>query len=216
MNNTLSDLYRHIEKVKRDEQAKHTLAKYIDMHMGNLHKAVTINSDSPSAAIFEFITSYIDSAPDYLKAIYTLALDSKTYSYVKPFTNLACMFFIKPPDLLLNYQGLQRLLYQAYLSNRLLEELNDQITSFGHPLSPFDISMDNIICHALIGDELANQLDHLVLLSLETTVSDRSVFDQPEVIKSLEKMSQDNWQAVKKKWPCFTNDLSINLQIGGY
>ncbi len=216
MNNTLRDLYQHIETITQEEQAKHSLVEYIDTHMGNLHKAVTISSASPSTAIFEFITSYINSAPDYLSAIYALALESKTYSYVKPFSSLACMFFIKPPEILLEYQGLQRLLYQAYLSNRLLEELNDQITSFGHPLSPLDISMDNIICHALIGDRLANQLDHLVLLSLETTVSDRSVFDEPESIRALEQMSKDNWQDVKDKWPCFSNDLSIKLQLGAY
>lgn len=216
MNNTLRDLYQHIEKIKQEEQVKRTLAKYIDAHMMNLHKAVTINSSSHSTAIFEFITLYIDSAPDYLNAIDTLAINSKVYSYVKPFTTLAYMFFIKSPELLVKYQGLQRLLYQAYLSNRLLEELNDKITSFGYPLSPLDISMDNIICHALIGDELANQLDHLVLLSLETTVSDKSVFDKPEVIKILIEMSENSWQRVKDKWPCFTNDLSINLQLGTY
>ena len=79
-----------------------------------------------------------------------------------------------------------------------------------------DISMDNIICHGLIGDELASQLDHLVLLSMETTISDKSVFNQPETQQLLEQMRQGNWIDVKERWPCFNNDLSINLNIGGY
>lgn len=217
MDNTLGDLYRHIGKVKQDEKRENKMIGYIEAHIGSLHKAISINSASPSDTLFKFTIAYIDSAPDYLDAIRTLALESKTYAYVKPFIGLAFMFFIKPPELILQYPGAQRLLYQCYLSNRLLEELNDQISSVSStPLSPMDIGMDNIICHALIGDELANQLDHLVLLSLETTISDKSVFDQPETQQFLESRKAGDWREVKERWPCFNNDLSINLNIGGY
>ena len=201
MNNTLRGLYQHIEKIKQSKKEKRSLKDYIDRHMDTLHKALTIHSQTPDIAIFEFIVSYIESAPEYIEAIDTLAVESGTLSYVKPFTNLALMFFIKPPEPLLVYQGLQRLLYQAYLSNRLIEELNDRVASFGHPLSPLDISIDNIVCHALIGDELANQMDHLVLLSLETTEADNAVFDQPDVIAKLRQMRADSWQIIKNRWP---------------
>ena len=217
MDNTLGDLYRHIGKVKQDELRENKMIDYIEAHIGSLHKAISINSTAPADTLFKFTTAYIDSAPDYLDAVSTLALESKSYSYVKPFIGLAFMFFIKPPELILQYPGAQRLLYQCYLSNRLLEELNDQISNVSStPLCPMDISMDNIICHALIGDELANQLDHLVLLSMETTISDKSVFNQPETQQLLEQLRQGNWIDVKERWPCFNNDLSINLNIGGY
>lgn len=217
MDSTLSDLYGHIGKIKQEETLENKMLGFIEAHLGSLHKAISINSDTPAVSLFEFTLGYIDSAPDYLDAINTLAFESKTTPYVKPFIGLAFMFFIKPPELLLRYSGAQRLLYQCYLSNRLMEELNDQITSVSStPLSPMDISMDNIICHALIGDELANQLDHLVLLSLETTISDSSIFDRPETRKFLERAREDDWKEVKERWPCFKNDLSINLNIGSY
>jgi hypothetical protein len=217
MESTFNDLYRHIEKIKHKEMLEHKMLGYIEARFGSLHKTISINSVDPVATLFEFTTAYIDSAYDYLDAIYTLAVESKTTSYLKPFINLALMFFIKPPELLTQYRGTQRLLYQAYLSNRLLEELNDQITSISPaPLSPMDISMDNIVCHALIGDELANQLDHLVFLVMETTVSDRSVFEQPQTQLYLERTGKGDWRQIKQRWPCFANDLSVNLHIGGF
>jgi hypothetical protein len=217
MDNTFDDLHWHIAKIKQGEGRENSMKCYIEAHIGNLHKAISINSATPEVTLLEFSIAYIDSALDYLDAIHTLSLESNTNAYVKPFIGLALMFFIQPPELLLQYQGSQRLLYQAYLSNRLLEELNDQITNISpSPLSPMDISMDNIICHALIGDELANQLDHLVLLTIETTSSDKSVFEQPDTQQFLERISQDSWRETKQRWPCFNNDLSITLHIGDY
>jgi hypothetical protein len=217
MDNTFDDLRQLIAKIKQDEGRKNSMKSYIEAHIGSLHKAISINTATPEITLLEFSIAYIDSAPEYLDAIHTLALESNTNNYVKPFVGLALMYFIKPPELLLQYNGSQRLLYQAYLSNRLLEELNDQITGISAiPLSPLDISMDNIICHALIGDELANQLDHLVLLTIETTVSDKSVFEQPQTQQFLKQQSQNKWKHTKQRWPCFNNDLSINLNIGGY
>ncbi len=214
MESTFNDLYGHIERIKHKEMLDNKLLAYLEAHIGSLHKTISINSVEPAATLFEFTTAYIDSAYEYLDAIYTLAVESKTTSYLKPFINLAFMFFIKPPELLLQYQGAQRLLYQAYLSNRLLEELNDQITSISPaPMSPMDISMDNIVCHALVGDELANQLDHLVFLALETTISDKSVFEQPQTQLYLERIREGNWQQVKERWPCFKNKLSVHLHI---
>lgn len=217
MDNVLRDLYQHIVKIKQKEQHEKKMICYIEAHLEKLHKSVSINSATPAETLYEFTFAYIESAPDYLDAIQTLAVESKTYAYVKPFIGLAFMFFIKPPELILQHPAAQRLLYQSYLSNRLLEELNDQIMSISStPLTPMDIGMDNIVCHAIIGDEIANQLDHLVLLALETTIADKTVFEQPETQVFLERIRKDNWKGVKERWPCFSNDLSANLLIGDY
>jgi hypothetical protein len=216
MENTFKGLHQHINEIKDRELLELDMTNYIEKQVSNLHRAVCIDTVEPVDAFFNFTIAYIDSAYDYLDAIHSLAVESETTDYLKPFINLAFMFFTKPPELLLRYQGGQRLLYQAYLSNRLLEELNDQITNLiGVPLSPMDTSMDNIICHALIGDELANQLDHLVFLTLETTPSDKSVFKQPQTLKYLEQIRADDWRQVRRRWPCFTNDLSALLSIAG-
>lgn len=217
MENTFNNLRLQVDKVKREEALENKMLAYIETHIGSLHKAISINSTNPVATLYEFTNAYIDSAPYYLDAINTLAVESKTSSYVKPFVDLTFMFFIKPPEILLQYQGAQRLLYQAYLSNRLLEELNDQITNISAtPLSPMDIGMDNIICHAVIGDELANQLDHLVFLALETTMSDKFIFDQPPIQQLLKLKSESDWKQVKTRWPCFTDNLSVHLHIGDF
>ena len=84
----------------------------------------------------------------------------------------------------------------------------------GAALAPMDMSMANIISHAIIGDELANQLDHLVLLSLETTDVDNNIFDKRTVRQFLSDRKLKNWEAVLERWPCFTRNCAVDLQIG--
>ena len=216
MESIFNDLCHHIEETQQRELVEHKMIAYIEDHIDKLHQAISINTIEPVASIFEFVTSYIESAYDYLVAIHTLSVESETTEYLQPFITLAFMFFNQPPELLLKSSGTQRLLYQAYLSNRLLEELNDRITRISEaPLSPMDISIDNIVCHALIGDKLANQLDHLVFLALETTQADQSVFQRPQTQRYLERIGRNNWQQIRQRWPCFNNDLSVHFHISG-
>jgi hypothetical protein len=216
MESIFKDLCHHIAETQQRELVDHKMIAYIEDHIDKLHQAISINSVEPVASLFEFVTAYIKSAYDYLDAIHTLSVESKTTAYLQPFINLAFLFFNQPPELLLKTTGTQRLLYQAYLSNRLLEELNDQITRISdRPLSPMEIDIDNIVCHALIGDKLANQLDHLVFLALETTEADQSVFQQPQTQQYLERIGRSNWQQTRQRWPCFNNDLSIHFHIRG-
>jgi hypothetical protein len=55
------------------------------------------------------------------------------------------------------------LLQGAYIFNRLLEELNDEIESFiGIPLTGTSTMVANIIVHDVIGDKFANRLDRII------------------------------------------------------
>jgi hypothetical protein len=216
MESIFNNLRRHIAETQKRELVEHKMIVYIEDHIDKLHQAISINTVEPVASLFEFVSAYIESAYDYLDAIHTLSVESETSAYVQPFINLAFMFFNLPPELLLKFTGAQRLLYQAYLSNRLLEELNDQITRISDkPLSPMDIGIDNIVCHALIGDKLANQLDHLVFLAVETTEADPFVFQQPRTQRYLECIARNNWQSIRQRWPCFNNNLSVHFHISG-
>ncbi len=217
MDVALNKIKQDIVNAKQAEAQEGEMSAYIDNNLSKLHDAVSISSKTPNSVLMKFVIGYIDSAAEYLDAFNTLTKEAKIEGYMKPFLNLACTYFIDPPGAVKPFQGLRGMLYKAYLSNRLLEEVNDQVMSLSSvALAPIDMSMTNIVSHALIGDELANQLDHLVLLSVETTTSDKQVFEEEEVKFLVEKRKVEGWEDVLKRWPCFTENFSSDLQIGNY
>ncbi len=217
MDVALKKIKQDIISAKQAEAHEGKMSAYIDDNLSTLHDAISISSNTPNPVLMKFVIGYVDSAIEYLEAFNALTKEAKLEGYMKPFLNLACAYFIDPPGAVKPFEELRGMLYKAYLSNRLLEEVNDQIMSLTSiPLAPVDMSMTNIVSHALIGDELANQLDHLVLLSVETTESDKKVFEQEEVKFLIEKRKIEGWDDILKRWPCFTKNFSGDLQIGNY
>ena len=215
MDNTLQILKQRISDAKQKESQQGAMANYIEGNLASLPSSIAISAILPAKALMNFVKDYVDIAPEHIQALYSLAKEAQLEEYVNPFLDLSCTYFINPPDLLAPFDGLQKLLHQAYLAHRLMEEVNDKVMNLsgGAALAPMDMSMANIISHALIGDELANQLDHLVLLSLETTKVDSDIFEKRKVRKFLEKRKLKDWEEVAQRWPCFTKDCAINLQI---
>ncbi|MFT6387092.1 MAG: hypothetical protein ACJAUP_000462 [Cellvibrionaceae bacterium] len=215
MDNTLQLLKQSFHDAKQEERQQSTMANYIEKNLSSLHASIAISAPSPSKALMSFVEDYIDIAPEHIQALYTLAKEAQLEKYVNPFLDLSYIYFINPPDLLAPFNGLQKLLHQAYLAHRLMEEVNDKVMNLsgGAALAPMDMCMANIISHALIGDKIANQLDHLVLLAMETTKIDAGIFEKQNVRSFLEKRKAKDWEEITKRWPCFTRDCAINLQI---
>ncbi len=215
MDPTLSVLKKNISAAQKEERQEHTMPVYIQENLNSLHSAIAISSSSPVQALTCFVEDYVAAVPEHTKALEALANEIQLQSYVKPFLDLACTYFINPPDIITSFKGLRGLLHKAYLAHRLMEEINDQVMNLsgGVALAPMDMSMANIISHELIGDELANQLDHLVLLTVETTDVDKTIFEQETVKRCLEKRRLNGWQQVNENWPCFAKDCAVHLHI---
>lgn len=215
MDTTLTILMQTIADAKQEEHQLGTMASYIQENLPSLHGSIAIGSSSPSKALMSFVEDYVDITPQHIQALHSLAKEAQLDEYVQTFLDLSCTYFINPPDILTSYQGLQGLLHKAYLAHRLMEELNDKVMTLsgGVALAPMDMSMANIISHELIGDELANQLDHLVLLTIETTPVDSTIFEKRSVRQFLEKRRLKGWEEINKRWPCFAKDCAIHLQI---
>lgn len=215
MDTTLSILRQTIIDSKKEERQLKSMAHYIEDNLSSLHSSIAIRSPSPSKALMDFVEDYVDTAPEHIQALHSLAKEAFLSEYVQIFLDLSCTYFISPPEILEPYRGLQGLLNKAYLAHRLMEELNDKVMTLsgGAALAPMDMSTANIVSHELIGDELANQLDHLVLLTIETTPVDENIFENRKVRPFLEKRRLMGWEEVNKRWPCFAKDCAINLQI---
>lgn len=197
------------------EASKADLRNHLTANLASLHHAVNVNSLSPVESLMEFSFEYIACVPEHLSAFEALAEEAKIKEYVQPFLSLIVTYFINPPETLNQFEGLHRTLHQAYLCHRTLEELNDKILGIVNaPLAPLDMSMANIICHNIIGEENAAALDHLVMMSVELSDVDLSLFDQNTVQEFFKQRQLHGWQSVLERWPCFTKDMSVLLEIG--
>lgn len=211
----VNEISEQIQAAHRHEQTEGELRSRLHNNIGSLHTAIDISSTSPVDSLMSFINDYIDSIPEHLKAFYDLAKQAEIEDFIQPFLNLACAYFLKPPTFIEPANSLASTLQKAYLTHRLLEEVNDQVLALsGAALAPLDMSMANIISHSIIGDEQANALDHLVLLSVETEQRDDGIFEKRSVRQYMQQRKLNGWGDVLKKWPCFTQDMSVLLQIG--
>lgn len=209
------EISEQIRTALEHEEREALMRETIRANIGTLPNAIDISSTSPIDALMNFVTSYTESIPEHLHAFNTLSTQADIDDFVQPFLSLACAYFLKPPPIIEPTHNLANTLEKAYLTHRLLEELNDQVLArSGAALAPLDMSMANIISYGLIGDEQANALDHLVLLSLETEQADKGVFEKRSVRKYMQQKKLAGWSDVLDKWPCFTKDMSVLLQIG--
>lgn len=83
--------------------------------------------------------------------------------FLIPVLGISYAFFLAPPDLVDKLPGLEKIMHSAYLSERLIEEINDHCTrSQFEPLLPIDMTTANLIIHNIIGEPLANDLDRFI------------------------------------------------------
>lgn len=202
-------------KLALDEEANTgEMRLLLAQQLDQLHSTIAIASNNPQEALNNFCHDYINAVPDYLTAFYSLSGDTGTSPFCLPFLKLACAYILKPPEILLSGHGLYAFLPKAYLTHRMLEELNDQVLNIsGAPLAPVEMSMSNLVVYSLIDQTLADPLDHLVMMAIETTEADRSVFDTSAVGEALRNNRQDKWSHGVKKWPSLTQDFTLQLQI---
>src|SRR5690606_27512472 len=121
-----------------------------------------------AAALTDFALRYVEHVPDFMDALAGLSQDAGIYDYAAVFLDTAQQFFLDPPEQLGRYQGLERVLAQSYLANRLIEELNDRVVNrCGIPLAPMDMTRANLVMHQLLGEPFANDLDFLIHYTTE-------------------------------------------------
>jgi hypothetical protein len=145
------------------ESASGQLRTKIRQRIKWLDKKLILPNDEPESALMAFITTYIQSVPGSLSLVTAVSKKFGFHSYAAPFLHLAEDYFLQPPEVIAQEQGLAELLDESFLAHRLLEEVNDHhVRHLQGPLLPVDMTEANIIVHHLIGDDLATQLEQLV------------------------------------------------------
>ncbi len=148
-----------------------------------LERKLVLPGEQPIDALMTFILDYVESVPGSLNLVRAASKQLGFHDYAAPFLAMAEDYFLQPPDLLPEEQGLEAILDEAFLAHRLLEEVNDHhIRHMQRPLLPLDMTEANLIVHHLLGDELATRLEQLVQFTAAHLLEREHVWEQ---VKSL-------------------------------
>ncbi len=206
----LLQVRRLIDDAKQQESSKNTLGNILRLAVPKLHDAIKLPTDEPEQALTQFIIQYIDHVPDFIEALADISVKAKIEDFTGTLLNLCLDFFLSPPDIVEEHSGLIALLDEAYLSHRVLEEVNDKmILTTGVPLIPMDMTNANLLVHGLIGEAFANQLDFAVYYSLEIISQRRQNIDDSNLKKYAEEHQLNGWENDMKRWPCLAENLDI-------
>jgi AcrR family transcriptional regulator len=139
--------------------------------------------------IFGMLLDYIQSVPDDLAGLHVIGQRYHIIALLQPFIDLStnylaatCRGLELPPqpmrDEPLDTSPFLALLQGAYIFNRLLEELNDEIQSFiGIPLTGTNTMTANLIVHDVIGDSFANRLDKIIDALIARSAITKSIIE---------------------------------------
>lgn len=204
-----------IESAKIEEKANGYLDGILAEQITLLHGAIQLPKGDGLNTLRKFVESYIEHVPDFIEAIVAMTHEAGIEIYSQPFVDIACDYFLDPPKVIEGHRGMVALMDEAYLAQRLIEEINDRfIGRCGIPLAPMDMTRANLIIHHLIGEEFANQLDMAVQFSVEMLMNSEQVFDNRPFKDYVEDHRLRGWSEELERWPCLAEDLSIHLRFG--
>jgi hypothetical protein len=187
----------------------------LEQQIDSLPKAITLPASEPARALREFVVEYINHVPTFIASVSFAAKDAGIGTYVTPFLDVATDYFLSPISETGDSSSLVDLMEQAYLSHRLIEEVNDQyIVRAGIPLIPMDITKANIIVHHLVGEVRANSLDDVVEKMANQMATQDSVYSSEKFKEYVETRKGKGWDQVWSQWSDMTNSLAIDLNFG--
>lgn len=145
------------------EEQTGALRATLEARLPRLQAQLLLPESEPVGALMAFVTNYIRSVPTSLRLVTAISQRRGFYPFAAPFLHMAQDYFLQPSDEAPAEGGLEALLDEAFLSHRLLEEVNDNhIRQLGRPLLPVDMTETNTIVHHLLGDTFATRLEALV------------------------------------------------------
>lgn len=200
---------RQIIKVALDhERSNGELLQYFERRLPQLQRELALPVSGAAAALVAFVCQYVNQVPEFIESVSRRAAEYGAADSVTPFLHMAEDFFLAPPADLPDSHSLQGLLDEAFLAQRLIEEVNDRhIHSRRRPLLLVDMTRANIIVHHLIGDTLANRLNQLVEKCAEQLIDDAQLFVRRE--DGSDTSMLDVWQDL----PCMSSATRINLRL---
>jgi hypothetical protein len=201
-----------IAAAKQQERQTQALRRHFEQQLEQLGQQLLLPAEQPVEALVAFVERYIDYVPEFIDSVMLRSREYGLQESVAPFINMAEDFFLAPPEELGESPDLLSLLDEAFLAQRLIEEVNDRhIQLHRTPLLPVDMTRANIIVQHLIGDALANRLDGLVQQAVSMLVDHNRLFEALGKDSNSEISMLAMWQGL----PCLSRATSIELRLDG-
>ncbi len=199
---------RIIADARLQEHSTGQLLSFFVGQLPQLRERLVLPETDAAPQLVHFVQRYIDYVPEFIDSARATSAELGVDAYVNPFLNMAEDFFLAPPEGLAGEGGLRDLLDEAFLAQRLIEEVNDRhLIYYQRPLLPLDMTRANVIVHHLIGDQPANRLDALVEHTVKRLVDREYLFDPGAELP--EELSRAQWE----KLPCLSRDAAIDLRL---
>ena len=207
----IAELRERVRIAREDEANDDALRKWLDRKLPGLHRSIRTRDDTRTT-LFNFIHAYVERVPDMLEAAQSVANHAKMRPQLIPVLKVAETFFLESakeiPD---THSGLLLLLDEAYLAQRLIEEVNDHYVAHGgESLIPMNNTRANLIVHELLGEEYANQLDTAVFEAVAGLLPDE-IFQSPAFIAYKEGVGEQDRHDLWRRWPNMAEELGIGL-----
>ena len=183
-----------------------SLRQYFEGMMDMLDARLELPADDPAGALVTFTRRYIEYVPEFLELIRARSRALGIEQQAAPYLNLAEDFFLAPPVDLEGESGLHALLDEAFLAQRLIEEVNDRLSgASGQRLVDTDMTRANIIAHHLVGEPLATRLELLVEQSLGLVEQHARLFSKAGVDAGEGSGSGT--------LPCMSREVAVDLRL---
>lgn len=199
-----------ILQARAHEEQTHALETGFEQRLETLEKRLVLPERDPVRSLVHFVGQYIDYVPVFIDGAEEISHQTGIFEYVAPFLHMAEDYFLAPPQEVGLDTGLRALLDEAYLAQRLIEEVNDRhIGRYRSALLPLDVTRANIIVHHLIGDPLATRLDALVEQTVNRLIDAEHAFERNDVVEAAEAGAVGAWKGL----PCLSRSVAIDLRI---
>lgn len=212
---SIHSLRRAIADAKRLEWLTGAFELSLRHKKAQLHRAIQIPRQHSSDILVEFATHYIEHTVALIESIQQRVRRLGLEEAIAPAIQTALAFFRAPPlpsrePVAGNEPKLYQLMEQAYLAQRLLEEVSDLCALWRNSrLSNFENTRDSLIIHQLIGERRANQLD---------TIAYRLAQEQLPIIRQTASVERDanadGSMADREFYPAPRLNTHIRLMIG--
>lgn len=194
----------------QQERRTGALQARFECDLPRLDQRLQLPPQHPAQQLVHFVERYIEYVPDFIESAHRISALSGYVEKVTPFLDLAEGFFLAPPEEIGADTGLIALLDEAFLAQRLIEEVNDRhIARYRHALLPMDTTRANIIVHHLLGDTVANVLDHLIEQTVSRLIDAGQLFQPPGQEPEMATLAPESWQDL----PCLSRTAEVDLRL---
>jgi hypothetical protein len=159
---------------------KPALQRWLGSRLPPLRRSVRIPAASPLRELERFARDYMQRLPDYIATVERLAGHLGVTEPARPLLQLANSIALDAaapvPDQPRTAGQLVDLLHVSYFAYRLVEETIDYcVAASGGPQLPHAMTVATLICHDLIGEPFANELDAAVTAVVESWLVGRAL-----------------------------------------